>query len=96
MTDQPRTERSPSGLERFLGGSPGGVVIRLLLLSLVVGFLMSVFGIDVREVLQGAFRLVRETLRDGAGVFRSLVGYVLAGAAIVVPVWLVIRLTKGR
>lgn len=96
MTDQSRTEPQRSGVERFFGGSPGGVIVRLVLLSLVVGFAMSVFGVDVQQVVQGAIRLFREMLRDGAGVFRSLIGYVITGAALVIPVWLVIRLSKAR
>lgn len=97
MTDQSRSETErPSAIERFFGGSPGGVIVRLLLLSLVVGFLMSVFGVDVQHVVRGAVTLFREALRDGFGIFRNLGGYILTGAALVVPIWLLIRLTKGR
>ena len=95
MTDQ-RTEARPSAIERFFGGSPGGVIIRLVLLSLVVGFMMSVFGVDVQSVVRGAVTLFRETLRDGFGIFRNLGGYILTGAALVVPIWLLIRLSKAR
>jgi hypothetical protein len=85
-----------SGLERLMGGRPGSVVIKLVLISLLVGFLMSVFGFNAGDLIRGAVDLVRETFRDGAGLFRQLGGYVLAGAAIVVPVWLLLRLTRGR
>lgn len=95
MTDQ-RTEERPSAIERFFGGSPGGVIVRLVLISLVVGFMMSVFGVDVQSVIRGAVTLFREALRDGFGIFRNLGGYVLTGAALVVPIWLLIRLGKGR
>ena len=95
MTDQ-RTEARPSAIERFFGGSPGGVIIRLVLLSLVVGFMMSVFGVDVQSVVRGAVTLFRETLRDGFGIFRNLGGYILTGAALVIPIWLLIRLSKAR
>ena len=45
MTDQPRVEPRRSALERFFGGHPVNVVSKLVLLSLVVGFLMSIFGL---------------------------------------------------
>lgn len=96
MTDQPNNEPRRSPLVRFFGGHPINVIIRLLLVSLVVGFLMSVFGVDVQGVVQGAVQLFRDALRDGFGVFRDLGGYILTGAALVVPIWLVIRLTRGR
>ena len=40
-------------MERFLGGSPAGVLFRLVILSLFVGFLMSVFGVRPR-ILDGS------------------------------------------
>ena len=94
MIDQPPAEPRRSALERFFGGHPINVVIKLALLSLVVGFLMGVFGVDAQHIVRGTIELFREALRDGAGVFRSLGGYVLTGAALVVPIWLLIRLTR--
>lgn len=96
MTDQPETEARRSPLERFFGGHPINVILRLVFISLLVGFVMSVFGVNVQGVVQGAIQLVRETLRDGAGLFRNLGGYVLTGAALVVPIWLIIRVSKAR
>jgi uncharacterized membrane protein len=96
MSDQPQTERRRSGIERFFGGHPINVMLRLALISLLVGFAMSVFGVDVRDVVQGAIDLVRDALRDGAGLFRNLGGYIVTGAVLVVPVWLLIRLSKVR
>ena len=91
----PSPTRPPrSSLERFLGGSPLGVVVRLLLLSLLVGFAMSVFGIEPQDVIDGTINLVHDAMRDGFGVFRNLGAYVLTGAVLVVPIWLLIRLTR--
>ncbi len=95
MTEDYRPEPR-SALARFMGGSPVSVVIKLVLISLMVGFVMSVFGFDAADLVRGAVEMVRDALRDGAGVFRQIAGYVLAGAAIVVPVWLLLRLTRAR
>ena len=95
MSDPARSDiHRPSPLERLLGGSPVGVIVRLLLLSLIVGFAMSVFGIDPQDVIDGAINLVQDAMRDGFGVFRNLGAYVLTGAVLVVPIWLLIRLTR--
>jgi uncharacterized oligopeptide transporter (OPT) family protein len=91
-TETPRR----SGLERFLGGSPGGVVVRLLILSLVVGFLMSVFGVRPQDVIDGAIELVHAAFRDGFGIFRDIGAYIVTGAILVVPIWFLIRLSKSR
>lgn len=96
MTDQSQTEPRRSGIERFFGGHPVNVILKLALISLVVGFLMSVFGVNVQGLVRGAVTLLRETLRDGFGLFRNVGAYIVTGAALVVPVWLVIRLSKRR
>ena len=96
MTDQPQTETRRSPLERFLGGHPLSVMLKLAFISLLVGFVMTMFGINVQGIIRGAMTLLRETLRDGAGLFRGIGGYIVTGAALVVPVRLVIRLSKGR
>ncbi len=96
MSDQSQTETRRSPLERFFGGHPINVVLKLAFMSLLVGFAMSVFGVDVQGVVRGAIDLVRDALRDGAGLFRNLGGYIATGAALVVPIWLLIRLSKAR
>jgi hypothetical protein len=96
MTDQPQTETRRSPLERFFGGHPLSVVLKLAFISLLVGFVMSIFGLNVQGVIRGAIEVLRETLRDGAGIFRNLGGYILTGAALVVPIWLLIRFSKAR
>lgn len=85
-----------SGLERVLGGSPVGVMVRLVLISLLAGFVMSVFGFDAGDLIRGAVQTVRDAIQDGAGMLRQLGGYVLTGAAVVVPIWLLLRLTRAR
>lgn len=86
---QPRT-----ALNRFMGGSPVSVAVKLVLISLMVGFVMSVFGFNAGDLIRGAVHMVRDALKDGAGVLRQMGGYVLTGAAIVVPIWLLLRLTR--
>jgi hypothetical protein len=96
MTDHSEPRRERSFAERVFGGSPIGVVTRLVLLSLVVGFVMTMLGLDVTDLIRSVADLVRETFRDGAGLFRTLGAYLLTGAAVVVPIWLVLRLTRRR
>jgi len=96
MTEQYPTGRPLTALERFIGGRPMGVVIRLAIVSLIVGFVMATFGLDAQAVFDGAMALVRNALRDGLGVFGDLGRYILTGAALVVPLWLVMRLLRGR
>ncbi len=95
MTEDYRPEQR-SALERFIGGRPVSVIIRLVLISLLVGFVMSVFGFSAEDLLRGVVKMVRDALRDGTGLFRQMGGYIVAGAALVLPIWLLMRLTRGR
>ena len=98
MSEQFPTEQRPprTVLERILGERPLGLVVRLVLMSLFVGFIMQMLGFDARDVVEGGVQFLRETFRDGSGVLNSMAGYVLTGAALVVPIWFIMRLAKGR
>lgn len=95
MTEDARPQ-TRSGFERLIGGRPFSVLVKLALISLLVGFVMSVFGFDAGDLIRGAVAMVRDGFRDAAGLFRQLGGYVLTGAAIVVPIWLLLRVTRAR
>lgn len=84
-------------LQRFMGGSPAQVLLRLIVLSLVVGIVLSALGITPAEIIERATGIARRISAMGFGAIGSAWNYFLIGAAIVVPVWLVIRLLNlGR
>jgi len=82
---------------RFLGGSPIAVAIRLVLLSIVVGLILSWLSWDPRDVIDWFVRLVDWVWVSLFGSLERAVYYFILGAAIVVPVFLISRLLKlGR
>jgi len=84
------------GLRRFLGGSPLAVILKLALLSILVGFVLTVIGLDPRNILWSIEALVRTVLDLGFEAFDWLWRYLLLGAVIVVPIWLLMRLMQSR
>lgn len=84
------------GLRRFLGGSPLAVLIKLALLSILVGFVLTVIGLDPRNILWSIESLVRSILNLGFDAFDWLWRYLLLGAVIVIPIWLIMRLVQAR
>jgi Family of unknown function (DUF6460) len=80
----------------FLGGSPLGVVLRLALLSIIVGVLLSVFGITPRNFFFVLDQFARTVYDLGFGVFIWILDYLLLGAMLVVPLWFVLRLLRAR
>jgi hypothetical protein len=85
-----------SALTRFLGGSPTSVFLRLLFVSLIVGAFLMWLDIRPSEVLYAVERLLWRVWNLGFGAIREVAEYILAGAVLVVPVWLVIRLLSMR
>jgi hypothetical protein len=95
-----RSPPEPAGvLTRFFGGSPLSVILRLALLSILVGVILEVLGLDPWNILESLRVLYQRIWDMGFEAVRWLGRYLLLGAAIVVPVWLITRLmraSKGR
>ena len=79
-------------LTRFLGGPPLAVFVRLLLISLIVGAVLMWLDIRPAEIIYGVQRLIQRLWDLGFGAIHVVVEYVIAGAVIVVPIWIVLRL----
>jgi hypothetical protein len=82
-------------LTRFLGGSPLAVLGRLMLLSILVGVLLSVFGLDPWNIVYSVRRLAEAIWEMGFDAIDWVWRYFLLGAVIVIPIWLIARLIKA-
>ncbi|HMN72914.1 MAG TPA: DUF6460 domain-containing protein [Rhodoblastus sp.] len=85
-----------STLQRFIGGPPTAVLLRLLFVSLVVGALLVWLDIRPLEIFNALQRFVNRLWTMGWDAVREVAQYVLAGAVIVLPVWLLMRLFNMR
>ncbi|GBD46863.1 DUF6460 domain-containing protein [Methylopila sp. Yamaguchi] len=83
-----------SGASRFFGGSPIGVILRLLLLCVIVGLVLDQLDLDVFRLLDYAIDVVRDLIANSADLLRTLLRYLIIGAMVVIPIWLVLRLLK--
>jgi hypothetical protein len=82
-------------VNRFFGGPPLSVALKIILLSVVVGVILSALGLDPRDIWQSLVDLVRHIWNMGWDAVIWLWRYFLLGAVIVVPIWLVVRLLKA-
>jgi hypothetical protein len=80
---------------RIFGGSPLGVLGRLVLVSVLVGVILSALGLDPFDIWHSIERLFRTIWDMGFDAFRWLWRYFLLGAVIVIPIWLIIRLVNA-
>ncbi|HEY8261245.1 MAG TPA: DUF6460 domain-containing protein [Methylosinus sp.] len=81
-----------NGIENFLGGSPLQVFVKLLFVSLVVGALLMWLELRPMDLLHGVQRFFDHLSSLGIGAVKLVAEYILTGAMIVVPIWLVLRL----
>jgi hypothetical protein len=88
-------KEAPDLVSRFLGGPPLAVLMRLVLLSIIVGFILSAAGLDPLNILHSIEKLARQVWDMGFDAVRWVWRYFLLGAVLVMPVWLLVRLARG-
>jgi hypothetical protein len=95
---QPRRSRGfcLNWVTGFIGGSPASVLLRLVVVSFVVGLILAMFGFDPETVYESFERGVRRLIEFGLTDFRHFGRILLTGAMVVLPIWFVLRLLDGR
>ena len=84
-------------MNRFFGGSPIGVIVRLVLLSIVIGVLLAALGVDPWNIWRSLESLVRRVMSMGFEAVEWVWRYFVLGAVIVIPIWIIVRLIRtGR
>ena len=71
-----------------------GTILKLLIASLVVGFVLSALGITPASILARMGGTLRGAFETAASLFSGTFEYILLGAMLVMPVWLVVVLVK--
>jgi hypothetical protein len=78
-------------MTRIFGGSPLAVFARLVLVSILVGVVLSALGLDPFDIVHSIERLIRSIWDLGFDAIRWLWRYLLLGAVIVLPIWILMR-----
>jgi len=79
-------------MERFFGGNPLSVILRLLVLSIIVGVVLSALDITPDNFLYSIRLLLRRIYELGLTPIEWLLPYLMLGAMVVVPIWLITRM----
>jgi len=85
-----------NAVSRFFGGSPLAVLVRLILVSILVGVVLSAFGLDPWNIIPSIKRFVLDIWDMGFDAIRWVWRYFLLGAIVVIPIWLIMRLMGAR
>ena len=82
-------------VNRFFGGPPLSVIVRLVLLSILVGVVLAAVGFDPWNIIQSIRRLIDTIWNMGWEAVSWLWRYFLLGAVLVIPIWLIMRAVKA-
>ncbi len=87
---------SNGSVSRLLGGPPATVLLKLILISLLVGAILIWLDLTPLGLLRSVQDLIHSVIANGFHGLREIGRYVLTGAIVVVPVWLLLRLFESR
>ena len=84
------------GLNRLLGDTPGRTLVKLAILCVVVGFVMSTFGLYPMDIVHWIRRTFFDLWRNGFAALGRVGDYLILGAAVVIPVFILLRILNWR
>lgn len=87
-------ERRYGATERVLGGSPVGVLVRLVVMSFVVGLILTMLDINPNDILNWVDQRFRALTNLGFESIEQVFNVLIVGAVIVVPIWLFARVVR--
>jgi hypothetical protein len=85
-------ERDTMDRNTFWGGNPLAVIVRLVILSIIVGVVLSALNIRPDEIFYHIRRLMQWLYELGFDSIEKVVSYFLIGAVVVIPIWFIARL----
>ncbi|WP_026622013.1 hypothetical protein M728_000183 [Ensifer sp. WSM1721] len=84
------------GINKFLGDSPLRVLVKLIVVSILVGFVMTVFDWYPADILYAIRNFLVDIWRTGFAALGRVGDYLLLGAAIVIPAFIILRILSYR
>ncbi|MCA1403909.1 hypothetical protein I6F26_04735 [Ensifer sp. IC3342] len=84
------------GLNKFLGDTPLRVLVKLVVVSILVGFVMTVFDWYPVDIYFAVRNFLLDLWRTGFAALGRVGDYLLLGAAIVIPAFLILRVLSYR
>jgi hypothetical protein len=91
-----REPHAPSDpLTRFFGGPPLWVIAKLVMLSVVIGVILAVLGLDAWAIVRAIEDLFYSLFDNLWDALDTVLRWFLLGAVIVFPIWLISRLMKS-
>jgi uncharacterized oligopeptide transporter (OPT) family protein len=77
----------------------GSTVVKLIIACFLVGLFLAWFNLDPRDLLTESVRMAKDLANWSVARFGKAMSYIMVGAVVVVPIWLVLylmRAVRGR
>ena len=77
----------------------GSTIVKLAILSLLIGMALSFFEVSPQRLLENFGETVQDIFEIAVSMVEWAVPYVLLGAVVVVPIWVVfavLRVARGK
>ena len=72
-----------------------GTIIKLVIACLAVGMVLAALDVDPRNILSSGKDAIEWLIQRGGEFFGWAVTYILLGAVVVIPIWLIMYLLKA-
>ncbi len=80
----------------FFGDQPIKVVIKLILLSLLVGFILKVLNITPIGLFEWLIENIAYIINVSFNSIEKVMGYIITGAVVVIPIWIFKRIGEKK
>ncbi|WP_273720961.1 MULTISPECIES: DUF6460 domain-containing protein [unclassified Bartonella] len=91
-----KKQKWANSLHRFLGGTLGRVVLKLLILSFLAGIIMNFLGWTPESLVQKMIKFLKSLWETGFITLTNLSYLTMMGAIIVVPIFLILRILEKK
>ncbi len=81
-------------MEKFFGGNPLAVILRLVIICIITGIVLRAAGINPADLLRSLPDVLRAISEYGWSWVETAFQYFFLGAIIVIPIWVIVRLFK--
>lgn len=80
----------------FLGDTVGRTIIKLLIISVLVGMVMNVFGLSPLDIVDAVRDFFVRLWQSGWAALGRFGDWLILGASVVVPVFIIMRVLNYR
>ena len=81
---------------RLLGDTLGRTIIKLIVISVLVGMAMSVFGIGPLDIINAVTEFAANLWESGWAALGRFGDWLILGASVVIPIFILMRILNYR